>query len=104
MDVGQLWTISSAPDNVPIVGLLFLVPFFLWLGLHQARQNDRLAEQLEGDPTLAKKHHRKTWPWRPNWSREFPVWPFLLRIEFLAVIIVSVLLFVWSITLNAPLE
>jgi len=28
----------------------------------------------------------------------------LLRIEFLAVIIVTVILFVWSITLNAPLE
>jgi quinol-cytochrome oxidoreductase complex cytochrome b subunit len=32
------------------------------------------------------------------------VWPYLLRIEFLAVLIVTVLLFVWSITLNAPLE
>jgi hypothetical protein len=32
------------------------------------------------------------------------VWPFLLRIEFLAAIIVTVILFVWSIALNAPLE
>jgi hypothetical protein len=32
------------------------------------------------------------------------VWPFLLRIELLATIIVTVILMVWSITLNAPLE
>ena len=32
------------------------------------------------------------------------VWPFLLRIEFLAAIIVTIILMVWSITLNAPLE
>lgn len=104
MDWGQLWTIVSAPDNVPIVALLFLVPFFLWMGLHQAKANDQLADQLEADPKLAKTHHRKTWPWRPNWSRELHVWPYLLRIEFLAVLIVTVILFVWSITLNAPLE
>jgi hypothetical protein len=104
MDWAQLWTIASAPDNVPIVAMLFLVPFFLWMGLRQARANDRLAGQLEEDPKLAKTHHRKTWPWRPHWSRELHVWPYLLRIEFLAVIIVTVVLFVWSITLNAPLE
>lgn len=104
MDWAQLWTIVSAPDNVPIVAMLFLVPFFMWMGLSQARANDRLTEQLEGDPKLAKTHHRKTWPWKPHWSRELHVWPYLLRIEFLAVIIVTVILFVWSITLNAPLE
>ena len=32
------------------------------------------------------------------------VWPFLLRIEFLAAIIVTIILMVWSISLNAPLE
>ena len=26
-DWNQLWKISSAPDNVPIVAMLFLVPF-----------------------------------------------------------------------------
>ncbi|HLG15613.1 MAG TPA: cytochrome C [Blastocatellia bacterium] len=104
MDWAQLWEIVSAPDNVPIVAMLFLVPFFAWLGFRQARANDRLIEQLEADSQLAKTHHRKTWPWRPHWSRELHVWPYLLRIEFLAVLIVTVVLFVWSITLNAPLE
>ena len=49
-DWHQLWIISSAPDNVPIVAMLFLVPFFTWLGIRQSRANDRLIEQLEEDP------------------------------------------------------
>jgi len=104
MDWGQLWSVAAAPDNIPIVAMLFLVPFFTWMGFRQARANDKLVEQLEADPKLAKTHHRKTWPWNSNWSRDLHVWPYLLRIEFLAVIIVTVILFVWSITLNAPLE
>src|SRR3990172_5088699 len=104
MDWHQLWVITSAPDNVPIVGLVFLVPFYVWYGLRQSFANDRLIAQLEADPALAKTHHRKTQPFQSDWSKEVPVWPFLLRIEFLAALIVTVILFVWSITLNAPLE
>jgi hypothetical protein len=104
MDWHQLWTIASAPDNIPIVAMLFLAPFFTWLGIKQARANDRLVEQLEQDPQLAKTHHRKAEPWRPGWAREIHVWPYLVRIEFLVTLIVTVILFVWSITLNAPLE
>jgi hypothetical protein len=103
-DWHQLWVISSAPDNVPIVAMLFLVPFFTWLGIRQAVRNDQLIEQLEADPKLAKTHHRKVEPWRPGWARELHVWPYLVRIEFLATVIVTVVLFIWSITLNAPLE
>jgi len=104
MDWQQLWTIVSLPDNVPIVLLLFVVPFYTWYGLKQAFANDRLIDQLEADPAMAKTHHRKTQPWKPGWAKEVHVWPFLLRIEFLAAIIVTVILMVWSITLNAPLE
>src|SRR5687767_6939407 len=100
----QLWKIASAPDNVPIVGMLFLVPFFTWLGVRQAVANDQLIDRLEADPKLAKTHHRKVEPWRPGWAKELHVWPYLVRIEFLAAVIVTVLLYVWSITLNAPLE
>ncbi len=103
-DWHQLWKIASAPDNIPIVAMLFLVPFFTWLGVRQARRNDELIEQLERDPQLAKTSHRKVEPWRPGWARELHVWPYLVRIEFLAAVIVTVILFVWSITLNAPLE
>jgi hypothetical protein len=104
MDWAQLWTIISLPDNVPILGLMVLIPFFTWYGLRQAFANDRLIEQLEGDPALAKTHHRKVQPFKKGWSREVLVWPYLLRIEFLATIIVTAILMVWSITLDAPLE
>jgi hypothetical protein len=104
MDWHQLWTIVSLPDNVPIVLLLFVVPFYTWYGMRQAHANDRLIAQLEADPAMAKTHHRKVQPYRPGWAKEVHVWPFLLRIELLATIIVTLILMVWSITLNAPLE
>lgn len=104
MDWSQLWEIASAPDNVPIVAIIPLLVFYLWLAWRQARANDRLIEQLAADPALAKTHHRKTWPFQPGWQKEIHVWPFLLRVEFLAAIIVTILLMVWSIALNAPLE
>jgi Cytochrome b(C-terminal)/b6/petD len=100
----QLWQIISTPDNVPIVALLFLVPFYIWYAFRQALQTDQLIVQLETNPALAKTHHRKVFPWKTGWDREVHVWPYLMRIEFLAAIIVTVILMVWSITLNAPLE
>jgi hypothetical protein len=104
MDWAQLWEIASAPDNVPIVALIVLVPFYCWYGFRQSFANDRLIAQLEADPAMAKTHHRKVQPWKMGWDREVHVWPFLLRIEFLATIIVTLILMVWSITLDAPLE
>ena len=104
MDWAQLWEIVSLPDNVPIVGMALLVPFFAWYGLRQSFANDRLIARLEADKELAKTHHRKTEPYRPGWDQKVHVWPYLLRIELLATVIVTVLLMVWSITLDAPLE
>ncbi len=104
MDWHQLWEVVSAPDNIPIVALIFLVPFYTWLGLRQGLANDRLIKQLEADPQFAKTHHRKTQPWKPGWVKEVHAWPYLLRMEFLAAIIITVILIVWSITLDAPLE
>ncbi len=104
MDWRQLWDIASTPDNVPIVGLIPLLVFYIYLAWKQAKANDELIGELETNPAMAKTHHRKTWPFRPGWSKEVHVWPFLLRIEFLAAIIVTLILMVWSITLSAPLE
>ena len=104
MDIHQLWSIFSTPDNVPIVLLMLVVPFYTWYAFRQAKANDRLIEQLEADPALAKTHHRKVQPFKPGWAREVHVWPYLLRIEFVAAIIVTIILLVWSIALNAPLE
>ncbi len=104
MDWHQLWTIVSLPDNVPIVGMIFILPFFTWYGLRQAFANDRLIDSLEADPDMAKTHHRKVEPFQKGWARELHVWPYLLRMEFLAAVIVTAILMVWSITLDAPLE
>lgn len=104
MDWAQIWEIVSLPDNIPIVAIAVLVPFYAWYGLRQARATDQLIKELEANPELAKTHHRKINPYRPGWSRDVPVWPYLLRIEFLAAIVVTLVLLVWSITLNAPLE
>jgi hypothetical protein len=104
MDWHQLWVITSAPDNVPIVMMLFLIPFYVWYGFRQARANDKLIGRLQADPELAKTHHRKTQPFVKGWDSTVHVWPYLLKIEFLSMIIVTVILVVWSITLDAPLE
>ena len=104
MDWVQLWEITTLPDNVPIVLLILVIPFYAWYGLRQAFANDRLIDRLESDPEMAKSHHRKTQPWKPGWAREVQVWPYLLRMEFLVAIIVTFILMVWSITLDAPLE
>ena len=104
MDWVQLWEITTLPDNVPIVLLILVIPFYAWYGFRQAFANDRLIDRLEADPEMAKTHHRKTQPWKPGWAREVQVWPYLLRMEFLVAIIVTFILMVWSITLDAPLE
>ncbi len=100
----QIWEVASAPDNVPIVALLFLIPFYVWYAFRQALENDRLIDKLAADPAAAKTEYRKTEPWNPKWEREVHTWPYLMRIEFVAAILVTVLLMVWSLTLNAPLE
>jgi len=104
MNWHQIWEVVSAPDNVPIVALLFLVPFYVWYAFRQALANDRLIAKLEADPAQAKTAYRKNEPWNPKWEREVHTWPYLMRIELVAAILVTVLLMVWSITLNAPLE
>jgi hypothetical protein len=104
MDWHQLWSILSVPDNIPIIILMVTIPFFSWYGLRQAFANDRLIEQLEKDPQMAKTHHRKVQPFQKGWLKEVHVWPYLLRIELLATVIITAILMVWSITLDAPLE
>ncbi|MGB7154850.1 MAG: hypothetical protein WBD08_11685, partial [Candidatus Acidiferrales bacterium] len=68
-DWHQLWVIISAPDNIPIVAMLGLVPFFTWYAFHNMLANDRLIAQLEADPQLARTHHRTTYPYNSRWER-----------------------------------
>ena len=41
--------IVTKPDNIPIVGMLFLVIVFSWVGLRQAFKNDKLIEEGKED-------------------------------------------------------
>jgi hypothetical protein len=83
--------IVAKPDNVPIVGLIFLLGFFTWLSARKAVLNDqRLAhnlppiEAVDNDKVLA--------------------WPDLVYIELICMVALTALLLVWSILLKAPLE
>ena len=40
------------PDNIPIVGMLFVVGFFIGWGFKEARRNDKLIEQGRRDEIL----------------------------------------------------
>jgi hypothetical protein len=84
--------IITKPDNVPIVGLLFLVVFFLWLSLKQAYANDKRIAEGKG-PNEAEDAKEKVL-----------VWPDLVYIELVAMVLVSALLLVWAVSLGAPLE
>ncbi len=82
---------TTAPDNIPILSLLFLIPFFTWLSLRKAVLNDQAI--AAGKPT-----------WEEENNEEVYVWPDLVYSEYIACILVTVLLVVWSILLKAPLE
>jgi hypothetical protein len=45
-------SIMVQPDNIPIVGMMFLVFFFTYLGLREARKNDELIAEGRGDEVL----------------------------------------------------
>ena len=54
MDWRQLWEIMSAPDNVPIIALIPLLAFYIYLAWRQAHANDLLITQLETDPSYGQ--------------------------------------------------
>lgn len=82
----------TAPDNVPILALMYLVPFFTWLSLYKAVLND---ERLEKGQVT----------WEEELGRdEVYVWPDLVYTELLCLIACTVLLVIWAIYLKAPLE
>lgn len=83
--------IVGKPDNVPIVGMLFIVAYFTWLFFARAVDNDEriakglpLREQIDNDKVL--------------------VWPDLVYTELICMIALTALLVVWGIVLQAPLE
>jgi hypothetical protein len=48
----QFIDILTKPDNIPIVGMLFLVLFFTWIALKQGLRNDQLLEEGRLDEIL----------------------------------------------------
>jgi hypothetical protein len=83
--------IVMKPDNVPIVGLIFLLAFFTWVATKQAVVNDdRIAQGL---PPMEKENDEKVL-----------VWPDLVYTELICMVAVSALLLFWAIALPAPLE
>jgi len=83
--------IVTKPDNVPIVGLIFMLVFFVWYSLREGVLNDRRI--VKGEGPIEKAESDRVW-----------VWPDLVYIELIALIVCSVVLIVWSIVLKAPLE
>ncbi len=83
--------IVTKPDNVPIVGLIFLLVFFVWYSLREAVLNDRRIAAGKGP--IEKEESDRVW-----------VWPDLVYTELISLIVCSVVLIVWSIFLKAPLE
>ncbi len=83
--------IIAKPDNVPIVGLIFCLVFFVWYSLREGVLNDRRV--AAGKPPIEKDEEDRVW-----------VWPDLVYTELISLILCSVILIVWSIVLKAPLE
>jgi len=83
--------IVGKPDNVPIVGLLFLAGFFTWLYFSKANENDRRIEL--GLPTIEQEQ-----------SEQVLVWPDLVYTEMICMLILTAVLIVWGVALPAPLE
>ena len=83
--------IIAKPDNVPIVALIFLVIFFTWYSMRQAVLNDRRI--AAGEEPIEKQESGRVW-----------VWPDLVYTELIALVLCSVVLVVWSIALEAPIE
>lgn len=77
----------SKPDNVPAIMLLVLTAFYCWLSWRKARLNDLRETPVEA--AMADK---------------VQVWPYLVRVEFLTSIVIMIVLTVWSIGIDAPLE
>ena len=88
----NLKNILSNSDNIPIVGLLFIMIFFVWLWWREARRTDKRLDAGEWEKIRAEGHDK------------IHVWPYLARNEFLCSLAIMIVLTVWSIVLDAPLE
>ncbi len=84
--------IVTAPDNVPIVSMIFIFGYFTWYALRKATENDR--RMAEGKPTIEQTET----------NEKVLVFPYLIFIEFVVALFYAIGLVVWSLLLKAPLE
>lgn len=84
-------SIITKGDNIPIIIMIYMVSFFVWLGLYQAHENDERKEL--GEPVREASLEGKEY-----------VWPDLVYIEFLSTLVVGLGLLIWSLAFHAPLE
>ena len=85
--------IVKKPDNVPIVAMLFLVGFFVWLSMYQAHRNDERLARGEKPLEATGGEEQKTW-----------VWPDLVYTELVCMILASIILVAWGMAFHAPIE
>ena len=83
--------IVTKPDNVPIVAMVYLLGFFTWLAGYRAVQNDKRI--ASGEAPLESLDDEKVL-----------VWPDLVYTELICMIVLTVVLIVWAVALQAPLE
>ena len=84
--------IVTKPDNVPIVALIFVLGFYTWWALRQAAINDeRISQGLP--PMEATEANDRVLSW-----------PDLIYSELICAVIFTVILVIWGVLLNAPLE
>ncbi|MFQ5669448.1 MAG: cytochrome C [Acidobacteriota bacterium] len=88
----NFYLIMAKADNVPISAMLVLIPFFFWLAMSQAYENDRRI--ASGQPPVEGGAGKD----------RILVWPDLVYTEMLSLILCTVILVVWSILLKAPIE
>ena len=84
--------IVTKPDNVPIVGMLFLIPFFTWFALREAVRNDQ--RTAESKPLIEQEET----------ADKVLTWPDLVYTELICMVVLTVILIGWSMALEAPLE
>jgi len=91
MTDSDFFAIVGKGDNVPIVGLVFLLGYFNWLATYRAVINDD--RRKEGLPPLEKVDNEKVL-----------VWPDLVYTEMICMVALTAFMLLWAIALQAPLE
>src|SRR5260370_22311572 len=83
--------VATLPDNVPIVGMIFLVGFFFWYAMHHAYENDRRI--AAGLPTVEGQDSAQ---------KAFSL-PDPFYVQLICLVVAMAVMIVLSIYLKAPL-